>query len=220
MSVLHSQDVFRVFHICLSYVLICFWYFICCHLGVDGLLSRIHPHFPPSSTIQIGSSWCSLSSRRLRSSSWAFNAWKHATGRKIHPGKVGWCWVRFVESSKNASRFRNHHLKSWNMNWQELAWWMSLWSLLKWWRISLAIAKTCENNPPRCHCLPGSQPNLHKASIPLRISLEAETGGPKTANLEIFMFGVSLEVSQSKFYTALDVHIRILFSVVDFKLPC
>lgn len=57
-------------------------------------------------------------------------------------------------------------------------------------------------------------------SIPLRISLEAETGGPKTANLEIFMFGVSFEVSQNKFYAALDVHIRILFSVVDFKFPC
>ena len=110
-------------------------------------------------------------------------------------------WVRFVESSKNASRFRNHH--SGLPRRYEIWWNLGTWNdrnspggcLSEAFKsdggISLAIAKTCENNPPRCHCLPGSQPNLHKTSIPLRISLEAETGGPKTANLEIFMFGAS-----------------------------
>ena len=52
---------------------------------------------------------------------------------------------------------------------------------------------SCENNPRRCHCLPGSQPNLLEVlyySIPLQIVLEAETGGPmeeEAPNLEIFM---------------------------------
>ena len=125
----------------ISFYIICFIFFKGCHLGVDGLLSRIHPHFLPSSAIQIGSSWCSLSSRRLRSSSWAFNAWKHATGvsrseRNSEQERSmerlgafrGECLKIQKPSFWVAKKIWNI-MKSWNMKWQELAWWMSLWSL-------------------------------------------------------------------------------------------
>ena len=137
-----------LFIICFYMFLVCclypFIYFICCYLGVDGLLSRIHPHFLPSSTIQIGSSWCSLSSRRLRSSSWAFNAWKHATGMSrsernseqersmerlgAFRGEFQKCLKIQKPSFWVAKKIWNM-MKSWNMKWQELSWWMSLWSL-------------------------------------------------------------------------------------------